>query len=143
MGLIGVVESDKSVDYLYRLTLSVVIRDKDGNVLVVRERGRDYIGLPGGGINHGETIHEGLKRELREEVGLHEDFEYKLIAIKNSSTVLKRIPVAQFRMVFEVFTSQKVFNAGPDADEILFVSASELTEINEDFIGLKEHLGVE
>jgi ADP-ribose pyrophosphatase YjhB (NUDIX family) len=44
----------------------------DGKVLTIKMRDRSgvfYI-LPGGGQRHGETLHEGLKRECMEEIGV-------------------------------------------------------------------------
>ena len=42
----------------------------DGRLLCVRESYRRGLGLPGGGLNDGETPAEAARRELREEVGL-------------------------------------------------------------------------
>jgi len=42
----------------------------DGRLLCVRESYRRGLGLPGGGLNAGETPAEAARRELREEVGL-------------------------------------------------------------------------
>ena len=50
----------------------LVERD-DGRLLLVQNRRRDGSldwTPPGGVIDHGETIHEGLAREVREETGL-------------------------------------------------------------------------
>lgn len=48
---------------------AIIIRD--GCILLIRNRDADgdwYI-LPGGGQNHGETLHDALRRECREEIG--------------------------------------------------------------------------
>ncbi len=45
---------------------------KDGKVLLVREREKQTPWeMPGGGLDFGEDIKEGLKREVREEMGLN------------------------------------------------------------------------
>ncbi len=43
----------------------------DGKILVTRNshKNGDYFLLPGGGQENGETIHDALRREVREEVG--------------------------------------------------------------------------
>lgn len=135
----GGIHNDESSDYLYRLSLKAVIRNDRGEVLAVKESGRDWWGLPGGGIDHGETITEGLRRELFEEIGLTGDFTSKIISFAETATPVERINVLQHRLVFEVLTNQTVFEAGEDADEVQFVSPTELREYNHDFVGLKEY----
>jgi ADP-ribose pyrophosphatase YjhB (NUDIX family) len=45
---------------------------KEGEILLVRheKNGKSYWLLPGGGVDFGETVEEGLRREFLEEVGL-------------------------------------------------------------------------
>ena len=38
------------------------------------------IQFPGGHLENGETLVEGLKRELKEEIGLNRDFESRIIS---------------------------------------------------------------
>ena len=51
-------------DSLIRVSLKAVILDERGRTLVVKENGRDWWDIPGGGIEHGETLKEALAREL-------------------------------------------------------------------------------
>lgn len=46
------------------------IEREDGAVLLVRQAYRDRWGLPGGLLNRGEDAVHGVRREVREEVGL-------------------------------------------------------------------------
>src|SRR4051812_11665223 len=48
----------------------VVIRDRDGAVLLPRERHHDGWGLPGGLVRRGEAPRDGAVREIREEIAL-------------------------------------------------------------------------
>ena len=63
-------------DAFYRVSLKAVIRNDKQQVLCVTESERDFWELPGGGIDHGETIQQGLARELKEEIGYTGDFTY-------------------------------------------------------------------
>lgn len=65
----------KYPDAFYRVSVKAVIRNDAGEVLCVKEDS-DYWELPGGGIDHGETIHEALKRELSEEIAYDGAFTY-------------------------------------------------------------------
>jgi ADP-ribose pyrophosphatase YjhB (NUDIX family) len=52
------------------LGVRAMIRDQSGAVLLIRH---SYVGgwhMPGGGVGRGETIHQAMAREVREEVGL-------------------------------------------------------------------------
>jgi double-stranded uracil-DNA glycosylase len=61
-----------------RIAVRAVVVDDDERVLLVRYArpvgDETWWGTPGGGLDGGENDEDGLRRELREEVGLH-DFE--------------------------------------------------------------------
>jgi 8-oxo-dGTP pyrophosphatase MutT (NUDIX family) len=54
-----------------------------GEVLVVKEVGRTWWDLPGGGMDHGEDIKSALARELKEEVNLSSNFTYRVIDVED------------------------------------------------------------
>lgn len=58
----------KDVKAAYRVTVKGLVRDGAERLLFVRERGETW-DLPGGGLEHDESLHEALKREFREELG--------------------------------------------------------------------------
>jgi len=54
----------------FRLSAHAVITDAAGRVLLLKaDYGDQAWGLPGGGLEPGETLHEALLRECREELG--------------------------------------------------------------------------
>lgn len=50
---------------------AIVIRDDEMLVMKRNKFGHEYYALVGGGIDFGETAEQSLRRELREETGLH------------------------------------------------------------------------
>jgi 8-oxo-dGTP pyrophosphatase MutT (NUDIX family) len=64
------------IDPTPRQAVRALLVDADGRVLLVQYRrpvGDDtWWGTPGGGIDPGESHEQALRRELREEIGLHE-----------------------------------------------------------------------
>lgn len=116
-------------DYLYRISLKSVILNAKREVLVVKELDRQYWDLPGGGMDHGESIKLALKRELFEEVGYTGDFVYNIIHVEEPAHS-KRANVMQIRLIFSVQTLSQNFEAGIDASAIRFINPSELRDSN-------------
>ena len=56
----------------FAVTAGAIVTDDHGRVLLLKHRFRPGSGwgLPGGFIEHGEQPEDGLRRELREEIGL-------------------------------------------------------------------------
>jgi len=54
----------------HSVSVSGVIPDDHGRVLLIRRRDNQHWEPPGGVLELGETIHDGLRREIREEAGL-------------------------------------------------------------------------
>jgi 8-oxo-dGTP diphosphatase len=66
-----------SFDDWFRLSVHAVITDDEGRVLLLKASyGDEAWGLPGGALDPGETIHEGLQRECREELGAEVGIQY-------------------------------------------------------------------
>jgi 8-oxo-dGTP pyrophosphatase MutT (NUDIX family) len=64
-------------DDQFRLSAHAVFTDKDGKILQLKATyGEKDWGLPGGSLEPGETIHEALIRECREELGVEIDVLY-------------------------------------------------------------------
>lgn len=54
----------------HSVSVSGVIADDRGRALLIRRRDNDRWEPPGGVLELSETIHDGLRREIREETGL-------------------------------------------------------------------------
>jgi ADP-ribose pyrophosphatase YjhB (NUDIX family) len=111
--------SKRKTDFLYRISLKCLIRNDRGEILVVKESGRDWWDLPGGGMDHGEDIASAIAREMREEVNLEGEFTYKIIAVDEPAH-LSEHDFWQLRLIFEVKPQFMRFSAGDDGDEVNF-----------------------
>lgn len=120
----GVINHDtaRKTDFLYRVSLKALIRDDGGRVLVVREKRTTWWDLPGGGIDHGESVAAALAREINEEVGYEGEFTYKIIAIDEKPDFVDVANSWQIRLIFELFPANMNFTLGNDAEEIMFVN---------------------
>ena len=63
----------------YRTSVKALIKNSDGKILLSKEE-NGFFDFLGGGLDHGETLQEGLKREVLEETNL----KVKNIALKPS-----------------------------------------------------------
>ena len=115
-------------DYLFRVSLKAVIFNENNEVLIVRESDRDCWDIPGGGMDHGESIEEALARELKEEVSLRGDFTYRAI-LAEDPRYLETHNLYQMRLTFliEDYESDS-FAPGDDSDEVMFVDPEEFKD---------------
>ncbi len=130
-GVIDQEHMNRKNDYLFRISMKSLVRDHEGNILVVKESGRTWWDLPGGGMDHQENIKDAIARELLEEVHLTGDFTYQIVAVENPS-FLEHAQVWQVRMVFVVKPDSMSFEPGEDADEILFINPEDLKNSEND-----------
>lgn len=69
--------------------VKVALKNKDGNILLLRRSERGYAplagqwDLPGGRIDRGKTLFENLQREILEETGLRLESEPVLLAAQD------------------------------------------------------------
>lgn len=113
-------ENNRNTDYLYRISLKCLVVDATGRVLVVKERGRDWWDLPGGGMDHGEDIKNAVAREMSEEVNFTGDFDYRIIDVEEPKH-LQNHNFWQIRLIFAVTPKVFDFSAGVDGDEVSFI----------------------
>lgn len=121
-GIIDYPEGTRRSDFLFRMSLKAVIVNSLGELLVVKETGHNFWDIPGGGLDHGETIKEALARELYEEVGFKGDFYYEPLIVEDPH-VMGSFNLYQMRAIFIVSPSNFDFQPGEDGDELKFVPA--------------------
>ena len=69
----------------HSVSVSAIITDDHGRALLVQLRDNERWEPPGGVLELGETIHDGLRREVREETGLSVEPDMLTGAYKNMS----------------------------------------------------------
>lgn len=57
-------------DHRHSVSVAGVVVDDNGRALIIRRRDNGHWEPPGGVLEHGETIEDGLRREVYEETGL-------------------------------------------------------------------------
>lgn len=70
-----------SHEKLYYLGVKALVEDDQGRILMfeTREGSRTYWDFPGGRVNEHETLHDALRREVREETGIDQIKEITLV----------------------------------------------------------------
>lgn len=113
----------------YRVSVKALIRDQQGNVLVVKE-GDEYWDLPGGGTDHSEDLTVSMKREIREEIGLD-------VEVGDLYDSIKFVSVDGIHALFLIYECHAVDESALDslklrpeheADEITWLKPEELTD---------------
>lgn len=108
---------------IYRVVAKALIKDSQGRILVVKENS-DFWSLPGGGIEHGESAQDCLKRELKEEIGIS-DVVVGDIAYSTTVYLDKR----DLWMTWIVYTAELAshdFTYGDDVSGARFIDPAEL-----------------
>ena len=82
-----------------------IVENKNGEILLVRHTYTKGLFLPGGGVEHGETMLESLGRELEEEGGVKLTGPAQLIGIYSNHRYMRNDHVAVYRVSHENWTA--------------------------------------
>lgn len=111
-----------------RIRVAALIRS-EGRILMVKQEkdGSAYWLLPGGNLEEGESLQEGLRREVREETGI-ETAPGELLAV--AETISPERDVHILHLIFEATMPEGATPRACDSEEsvidIAFMSAAEL-----------------
>lgn len=115
-------------DCLYRVAIRVLIV-QNNKVLLVKEADGDWWALPGGGVDHGETIEASLVREVEEELGVpanevSSDFE---IVYYNIGNVVDAVP--RMNLFFKAFVPEEMLGNTTHVTEWRWFTEQEFLEV--------------
>lgn len=114
----------------YRVSVKALIKNSDGEILVLKEN-QDTWSLPGGGLDHGEDPIAGLKRELKEELGIEPTGNVKSLCVKTFHLESKQAWLMW--VVFVVKTSTQEFTLGDGVTAAQFIDPAELKDSTDIF----------
>lgn len=116
----------------YRVSIKAIIRNNRDEILVVKEH-QDAWELPGGGLDHGESVHDCLRRELREELHITTDFTEKFLKVETQympSRPDKTLDFWKLSMWYEVtFTDTPHWEPSDTLTDARFMPKSVLKEV--------------
>ena len=107
----------------HRVSVSAVIRNDAGQVLVSRRVDNGWYNLPGGGVDAHESIVEGLIREVREETSL-------VIEVGRMVGVYSKPQKHEVVLAFEARVVGGEPQPSEEADEHLWVDPDALDSVN-------------
>ena len=137
-----------------RVTVRGIITNSKNEVLAVRHKRQDgsaaeYWAIPGGGLDPMESIHDGAKRELIEELGIEAELGRILVVQQFADLERTNHKNEYLEFFFEVTNSQDFINATTsgtshgeiESSELSFVNPKEVTILptilsTDDFIGV-------
>ncbi len=115
---------------IYRVAVKAFVTDSQNRVLVVKE-GIGSWGLPGGGLDHGESHQDCLKREVQEELGIADIVVGQLAY--STTIYLDRRDIWMTWIVYKAKLGSSNFAPADGITEACFIDVKELTESTDIF----------
>ena len=119
-----------NTDYIFNVRVTGILIEND-KILILQQRlseSRSW-SLPGGRLERGETLEQGLKREIKEETGLDVHIEKLLYLcdVNSSGNTILHITFLLSRTGGKIILPTNEYDANPIHD-VRFVPIDELTD---------------
>lgn len=114
-------------------SVTAVVLDESGAVLMVHKTDNDLWALPGGGIDVGESVSDAVVREVEEETGIHVVPEQLVGIYTNPRHVMAYDDGEvrqQFSMCFVARMTGGTIRTSSETSEVLFVPVDQLAALN-------------
>jgi 8-oxo-dGTP diphosphatase len=123
-------------DIAIRVTCGVVVQDESGRVLLMCRAGEGTWGLPGGGVEPGETWERAAVRECREETGWDINVHSLLGIYSDPATQMHRRSGGRMvQLVGVVFVGSPLSRTGEPDGEASELGWFDLDELPQPFFG--------
>lgn len=115
----------------YRISAKALIKNSDWKFILVKEDTGEW-DIPGGGIDHGEELHEALKREIMEEMWLDviRISSQPLYTIITESSGVSSIQRPICLLIFETEVENLDFTPSNECIEIRFFTPEEALDVS-------------
>jgi ADP-ribose pyrophosphatase YjhB (NUDIX family) len=114
-------------------SVTAIVTNEDGHILMVHKTDNDLWALPGGGMDIGESISDATIREVKEETGLDIDVT-GLVGIYTNPRHVMAYDDGEVRQQFSVcFTTRLLggeISTSSETSEVFFVEVPKLDELN-------------
>jgi ADP-ribose pyrophosphatase YjhB (NUDIX family) len=105
----------------HSVSVAAAIIQDDGRILAIERRDDGHWEPPGGVLEHGETIHQGLVREVLEETGL----EVEPLSLTGVYQNMTRNIVA---LVFRCQVVSGILTATDESRQVAWLTSDEITD---------------
>jgi 8-oxo-dGTP diphosphatase len=136
-------------DHRYSVSVAGVIVDDEGRALIIQRRDNGHWEPPGGILEHGETIEDGLRREVHEETGLN-------VAPVRLTGIYQNLPRHIIAVVFRCKMVGGRLRTNAEAKDFCWAEPSKVTDLmteayalrvldaqaDADVVAVREHDGV-
>ena len=117
-------------DSRHSVSVAAVITDDHGRALLIQRRDNHRWEPPGGVLELGETIHDGLRREVREETGL--DVEPVTL-----TGVYKNMNRGIIALVFRCKITGGDLTTTDEASAFRWATANEITDLSDEAYAIR------